>query len=122
MIEALAASLAARPRKALPRTPETEQLPITTEEISDAIMDSAQAIARAASILMSAASVAQQERIRLNRQKEIAGTPYHADPAWANGLISAARSVVATVQHLVPMPPPPKRMLRAGYSLTHAHR
>jgi talin len=102
VIEMLAAQLASRPRKAPPRTAETEHLEITTEEISDAIMDGAQAIARAASALMRAAALAQEERVKLNTHRSATdGSPYHADPVWANGLISAARNVVATTQYLV---------------------
>lgn len=102
VIEQLAAQLASRPRKAPPRTAETEHLEITTEEISDAIMDGAQAIARAASALMRAAALAQEERVKLNTHRSASdGSPYHADPVWANGLISAARNVVATTQYLV---------------------
>jgi len=101
-IEQIAAQLASRPRKAPPRTPETEHLEITTEEISDAIMNGAQAIAKAASALMRAASLAQEERVRMNTHRTSSdSTPYHADPVWANGLISAARNVVGTTQHLV---------------------
>lgn len=100
-IEQLAAQLASRPRKAAPRPPGSEHAEITTEEVSDAIMDGAQAIAKAATALMRAASLAQEERVKHNTQHSTPGKPYHTDPLWANGLISAARGVVATTQHLV---------------------
>jgi len=72
------------------------------EEVSEAILDATQAIAKAASSLLSAAAIAQQDRVKYYAsQPPSGGTPYHADPVWANGLISAARSVVATTQYLV---------------------
>lgn len=100
-IEEIAAALAARKRKAPVRAPDAaDDTPITVEEVSEAILDATQAIARAASALMRAAAQAQQERMK-HYASQPSGTPYHADPAWANGLVSAARSVVGTTQHLV---------------------
>jgi len=100
-IEEIAAALAARKRRAPVRAPDApEDTPITVEEVSEAILDATQAIARAASALMRAAAQAQQERVKYYASQPT-GTPYHADPAWANGLVSAARSVVGTTQHLV---------------------
>jgi len=102
VIEQIAAQLASRPRRAPPRTPATEHAEITTEEISDAILDGAQAIAKAASALMKAASLAQEERVKNNaHMATTTGGRYHSDPVWANGLISAARNVVASTQYLV---------------------
>ncbi len=55
-----------------------------------------QFIARACTVLLSAASRAQLERGYTGSE-----TAYHADPKWAEGLVSAARFVVASIGHLV---------------------
>jgi hypothetical protein len=47
-------------------------------------------------VLLSAASRAQLERGYTGSD-----TAYHADPKWAEGLVSAARFVVASIGHLV---------------------
>jgi hypothetical protein len=47
-------------------------------------------------VLLSAASRAQQERGYAGSD-----SAYHADPKWAEGLVSAARYVVASIGHLV---------------------
>jgi len=81
-------------------TPISPDTPLSAEEVSEAILDVAQAIAKAAGSLLSASAMAQKERA-LRGDSQDSSSRYHADPTWANGLISAARYVVATTQHLV---------------------
>lgn len=58
---------------------------------------SVQAMARASILLLTAATRAQTERGRSGSD----GGAYHADPQWAEGLVSAARFVVAATQLLI---------------------
>lgn len=95
-IEAIINKLSARPRFA--PTPIDE--PISTEEVSDALMDSTSAIAEATKALLSASMIAQTERILMG--KKIGGSNvYYANPQWTNGLISAAQNVVAATKYMV---------------------
>jgi len=51
-----------------------------------------------------AAAEAQQERVAQNIETAYKDSvPYHPDPIWSNGLVSAARYVVATTQYMVRM-------------------
>ena len=53
---------------------------------------------------MRAAAEAQQERVAQNIETAYKDSvPYHPDPIWSNGLVSAARYVVATTQYMVRM-------------------
>jgi len=70
------------------------------EDINDAILDAATAIATATGALVQAAAGAQQERVKLVRETP-GGKKYMADPTWANGLISAAQNVAGSVSQLV---------------------
>jgi len=72
---------------------------INQEDINDAILDGATAIARATQALIEAAAIAQGERVKLKGTP--AGKRYQADPTWANGLISAAQGVAGSVTTLV---------------------
>jgi len=101
VIEEIAKNLESRPRHTTDRSERTD-VELTLDDISDGILDSAQSISRAAAILLKAAAVAQKERV--SRDYNIAAelrAPYHVDPLWAQGLISAARYVVAATQNLV---------------------
>jgi talin len=95
VIEEAAATLArARPKH-------TVKDPSILDEatITDAIFAAAIAIAQATAKLVGAATVAQVERAE--KSKTPAGRKYHSDPTWANGLISAAKSVAGAVKQLV---------------------
>jgi len=87
--------LEARPRRV--KAP-GEQL--NEEDINSAILDAARAITDATGSLVKAATVAQRERIAKSRDPTKKHF-YRKDPAWANGLISAAQAVGGTTQDLV---------------------
>eukprot|EP01088_Endostelium_zonatum_P003578 TRINITY_DN14775_c0_g1_i1.p1 TRINITY_DN14775_c0_g1~~TRINITY_DN14775_c0_g1_i1.p1 ORF type:complete len:963 (-),score=292.17 TRINITY_DN14775_c0_g1_i1:305-3193(-) len=97
-ILSVAQQLASRPRPTL--APSSVNSPISLEEISEKILDAAQSIATAAGHLLSSAATAQKERLEALHSPESKDL-YHKDPVWAEGLISASRSVVATTHHLV---------------------
>lgn len=67
--------------------------------INASIVDAATAIAKATSQLVAASVTAQRDRSKEARAK--GGARYHADPMWANGLISASQGVAASVKELV---------------------
>jgi len=71
---------------------------VDSQDISEAILDAAMAIAQATGQLVQTAAVAQQERTKVNKKQ---GSTYHTDPMWAQGLVSAAQSVAASVQQVV---------------------
>jgi len=100
-IELIAQELASRQRK-VQGPAASPDAPLTWDHVCDGILDGTQAIARAATALLKATAAAQKERV----ESDIAGSRksgavYHADPVWANGLISAGRYVVASTQLLV---------------------
>eukprot|EP01090_Pellita_catalonica_P019623 TRINITY_DN6741_c0_g1_i1.p1 TRINITY_DN6741_c0_g1~~TRINITY_DN6741_c0_g1_i1.p1 ORF type:complete len:895 (+),score=241.39 TRINITY_DN6741_c0_g1_i1:42-2726(+) len=94
-IELIAQQLASRPRKQRPAG-----APIDTSDISEAILGAAQAIAGAAGVLLATAAEAQADRVKGMKNPQTKHL-YHNDPTWADGLISAARAVVSTTNHLV---------------------
>jgi len=71
---------------------------VDQQDISEAILDAAMAIAQATGQLVQTAAVAQQERTKAQKTQD---AKYHTDPMWAQGLVSAAQSVAAAVQQLV---------------------
>jgi len=72
---------------------------VTQDDINDAIVDAASAISQATGALVNSAAVAQQERVKIVRETP-GGSKFAADPAWANGLISAAQNVSGSVANL----------------------
>jgi len=86
--------LASRPRQVNPGDFLTE------EDINSAILEAARAITVATGSLVKAATLAQRDRIAKQRDPKTKHF-YRADPAWANGLISAAQAVGATTMDLV---------------------
>jgi len=86
--------LTSRPRQV------TESDVLSEEDINSAILDAARAITVATGSLVKAAVLAQRERIAKQRDPKTKHF-YRADPAWANGLISAAQAVGGTTQDLV---------------------
>jgi len=101
-IEAIALELASR-RRLVPEAQIGPDMPLTMDHVSDAILDGAGAIAKASAALLKATAAAQQERVDNDKlmAHQKGGQPYHADPIWANGLISAGRNVVGSTQFLV---------------------
>jgi len=81
--------------KAAPRP----KLPEGQVDLSGPIVDAASAIAEAAARLVIHATEAQRERVAKGRLPS--GEPYKRDPAWIEGLISAAKYVALATQHLV---------------------
>jgi len=71
---------------------------ISTADISEAILEAARTLALGTSDLITAAAAAQAERKEASRDYS---RKYNADPAWANGLVSAAQSVAQNVRTLV---------------------
>jgi len=67
-------------------------------DINEAILEAARAIAAATGGLIECAAVSQSER---KEEAKSGASKYNADPAWANGLVSAAQSVAANVKNLV---------------------
>jgi len=95
MIKEAASLLMKAPQK---KTNTKMGLNIEQSDIREAILEAARAIATAVGNLIDAATVSQSER----KADSLAGrTTYFADPAWANGLISAAHAVAGKVQLLV---------------------
>jgi len=92
IIEEAAASLAA----IKPRTNPTAGM-INQDDLNDAILASARAIANATHKLMVSAEKAQAKRAASDSPQN----RYNVDPTWANGLISAAQSVASSVKTLV---------------------
>jgi len=66
-----------------------------------AIADQAMKITQATQMLINSAASAQQERVARGIEKVNAGETYHADPMWAEGLISAAKAVANSTKILV---------------------
>jgi talin len=95
VIEEAAATLARARPKHVVKDPNI----LDEATITDAIFAAAIAIAQATAKLVGAATVAQIERAE--KTKGPAGRKYHSDPTWANGLISAAKSVAGAVKQLV---------------------
>jgi len=73
---------------------------LALEGVAEAIMVAAVAIAQATTLLVKAAHGAQKERVA-NLGNPKTKHLYRRDPVWADGLISAAKKVAATTQHLV---------------------
>jgi len=69
---------------------------INQDDLNDAIISSARAIANATHKLMVSA-----EKAQAKRGDEGPASRYNVDPTWANGLISAAQSVASSVKTLV---------------------
>eukprot|EP01123_Difflugia_compressa_P001775 TRINITY_DN1222_c0_g1_i1.p1 TRINITY_DN1222_c0_g1~~TRINITY_DN1222_c0_g1_i1.p1 ORF type:complete len:618 (-),score=170.07 TRINITY_DN1222_c0_g1_i1:227-1915(-) len=79
--------------------PKSDPTIIDESDINEAILTATKAIAGATHKLVVSAEAAQHDRRENVASKK--GSKYHADPAWANGLISAAQEVAGAVQHLV---------------------
>jgi talin len=73
---------------------------IDEQNITEAILEAAQAIAKSTAVLVNSATQVQQEFQKLVKEPQTRSV-YKRDPQWAEGLISAARTVAGAVQHLV---------------------
>jgi len=91
--EAAAALLANRPKP----KPKPAGALLDEQDIAVTIVDASSTIAQAVAKLVTAAAVAQSKRRQGNK---ISGR-YRKDPVWANGLISAARTVAESTHQLV---------------------
>jgi hypothetical protein len=80
------------------KTSEADNL--NEQDITAAILDAARAITVATGSLVNAATISQRERISKSRDPAKMHF-YRNDPAWTNGLISAAQAVGGTTQDLV---------------------
>jgi talin len=98
VIQAAAAALL----KAKKRRKKAQAVKIQGEDMVEYVLDAAQAIAQATGNLVMAATVVQKELVAQGRTAGRASeSVYKKDPAWAKGLISAAKSVAGSVQLLV---------------------
>jgi len=99
VIEKCVAKLNAASEAARQRAVE-KGIDVDEQNITEAILEAAQAIAKSTAILVNAATNVQQEFQKMAREPKT-GAVYKRDPQWAQGLISAARTVAGAVQHLV---------------------
>jgi talin len=89
--------------QARPKREKKERVPgmeLEEGDITDAILDSAQAITGATGVLVEAATVVQKELVARGKANKNAN-PYRRDPTWAQGLVSAAQAVGSSVKLLV---------------------
>ncbi|KCV69929.1 hypothetical protein H696_03395 [Fonticula alba] len=94
-IEAAARKLAALQPAEGPRAA-NEDLPFEEQ-----IVEAAKAIAMATSALVRSATHTQREIVANDRQTSVrAGTPYHSDGTWSDGLVSAAKAVASATGEL----------------------
>jgi len=94
-IEAAQSRIMAAPSRA--GLPENE---LRQQDIAEGILEAARAITRATGALVNSAGAAQKELVLKGRANKLAN-PYRRDPAWAQGLISAAKEVASTTDQLV---------------------
>jgi len=78
-----------------------KQVDIDEQNITEAILESCQAIAKSTAVLVAAATAVQQDYNKLVAGPTTKVNAYKRDPTWAQGLVSAARTVAGSVQHLV---------------------
>jgi talin len=82
------------------RPPRTQHAGVDMNALNAQILEAVRGVTQSTSALVNAASVCQRERIAKKfdaKNKHM----YRSDPAWANGLISAAQSVGGTTMDLV---------------------
>jgi len=77
-----------------------QEISVEEQNITEAILEAARTIAQSTGVLVSAATIAQQEFQKLSKEPRTQNV-YRRDPTWAEGLISAAKTVAGSVQHLV---------------------
>lgn len=72
---------------------ENPEGPSPSEQISEAILEAAVAMATSTVHLVNAASTAQKELVTKNKSADRSQSIYKKDPAWAKGLIAACKEV-----------------------------
>lgn len=82
------------------RRAQEKDINIDEQNITEAILEAAQAIAKSTGVLVQASTQVQRE-FNLALKSPKTSQSYHRDPQWAEGLISAAKMVAGSVQHLV---------------------
>jgi len=80
---------------------QAKEIAVDEQQITEAILEAAQAIAKSTGVLVIAATTVQQEYRKLVGDVANPTSVYKRDPQWAQGLISAAKTVAGSVQHLV---------------------
>jgi len=80
---------------------QAKEIAVDEQQITEAILEAAQAIAKSTGVLVIAATAVQQEYRKLAGDTANPTNVYKRDPQWAQGLISAAKTVAGSVQHLV---------------------
>jgi len=79
---------------------QSKGISLDEQNITEAILEAAQHIASATAVLVNSATNVQREFNQLVKSPST-GSVYKRDPQWAQGLISAAKTVAGAVQHLV---------------------
>jgi len=80
---------------------QAKEIAVDEQQITEAILEAAQAIAKSTGVLVMAATSVQHEYRKLAGDTANPTNVYKRDPQWAQGLISAAKTVAGSVQHLV---------------------
>ena len=99
-LDAASRKITAATQRLLAMQTPREGVDIDTHNIHAALIDAAHAVGQAAKVLIESATAAQKELIAQGRTSKTP-SPYRKDPAWAQGLISAAHEVAGTVEDLV---------------------
>ena len=98
---AAAAAIEASAQRLLSRgAAEMASLTLDESQIAESVLEAARAITSATITLVKAATVVQRE-IAATGKVHKALNPYKKDPAWAEGLISAAQAVAGTTEDMV---------------------
>jgi len=79
---------------------EQKGLDIDEQNLTEAILEASQNIAKNTALLVYASTAVQREFNALSKEPKTSSV-YKRDPTWAQGLISSAKNVAAVVQHLV---------------------
>ncbi|EDR23880.1 caldesmon, putative [Entamoeba dispar SAW760] len=70
-------------------------------DVNQAIMESAQAIAKATAALVNAAALAQKERVALGKKLATPTKPYAPNQVWSEGLVTAGKAVAEATKEIV---------------------
>ncbi len=79
---------------------EAKGISIQENQLHQAILEAARSIGKAMGELVRCATAAQKELAAAGKVNK-AGNPYKKDPAWANGFISAAKTIAGATEDLV---------------------
>jgi len=100
LLAAMEAIEKAAKRLAPKREKKEGEVRLREEDLAEGITDAAREITTTAKNLIQAATAVQKE-IQAKGRESKAVSPYKKDPAWAQGLISAAKAVAGTTEDLV---------------------